>query len=221
MIEVDNFDKIENLLDFDGSSIYLVWLVMRNKDGNTQAKGNNKNRTIKSYYFQTKEHYQSRKEEIIKICNLFNCRAYICLNKKPIDSVVFNMQDNVTELLKQLFRKDSVGLNGIIDSAVMKSGTRGEKRWLVDVDTKDDEFLFNMSTLIRQCRSGYDDVIIDYVPTAHGTHIITHPFDLSQYNTLSDVVKSMNTSFEKGNKIQELPEIKKDCLTLLYANVID
>ena len=45
---VNNFETIKNILNFDGKSVYLVWLVMRNKDGNTQAKGNNRNRTIKS-----------------------------------------------------------------------------------------------------------------------------------------------------------------------------
>jgi hypothetical protein len=37
MKEVNNFEQIKSLLDFDGKSIYLVWLVLRNKDGNTEA----------------------------------------------------------------------------------------------------------------------------------------------------------------------------------------
>lgn len=74
MIEVNNFDKIKNLLKFDGKSIYLVWLVLRNKDGNTSAKGNNRNRTIKSYYFQDMDHFLEREQEIIDICRVFNCR---------------------------------------------------------------------------------------------------------------------------------------------------
>ena len=74
---VNNFETIKNILNFDGKSVYLVWLVMRNKDGNTQAKGNNRNRTIKSYYFLTKEQLEARQEEIVKLCDLFNCRAYI------------------------------------------------------------------------------------------------------------------------------------------------
>ena len=58
MKEVNNFEQIKSLLDFDGKSIYLVWLVLRNKDGNTEAKGNNRNRTIKSYYFQDMKHFE-------------------------------------------------------------------------------------------------------------------------------------------------------------------
>ena len=78
MIEVNNFDKLASILDFDGKCVYIVWLVLRNKDGNTKAKGNNKNRTIKSYYFQDKEHFLQRKEEIIELCKIFNCPAYLC-----------------------------------------------------------------------------------------------------------------------------------------------
>jgi hypothetical protein len=86
-IEVNNFDRISNLLSFDGKTIYLVWLVVRNKDKSTELKGNNRNRTIKSYYFTTKEHFESRWDEIIKLCKTFNCRAYIGINGKPLKSM--------------------------------------------------------------------------------------------------------------------------------------
>lgn len=212
MIEVNNFDKIENLLDFDGSSIYLVWLVMRNKDGNTNAKGNNKNRTVKSYFFQTKEHFDSRKEELMKICKLFNCRAYICLNKKPLLNVLFQLQTNITELFKQMFRKESVGLNGLIDSSIMKSASTKNKLWLVDADNKDEEYLREVEGVINMCRSSYSPVVVDTIPTAHGVHIITHPFDLNQYETTMKCIKIASQDFQ-------IPEVKKDCLTLLYASL--
>lgn len=35
---VNIFETIKNILNFDGKSVYLVWLVMRNKDGNTDIQ---------------------------------------------------------------------------------------------------------------------------------------------------------------------------------------
>ena len=69
---VNNFESIKNILDFNGNSIYLVWLVMRNKDGNTQVKGNNRNRTIKSYYFISKEQFEARQDEITRLEGLIS-----------------------------------------------------------------------------------------------------------------------------------------------------
>lgn len=205
MKEVNNFEQIKSLLDFDGKSIYLVWLVLRNKDGNTEAKGNNRNRTIKSYYFQDLKHFEEREQEIIDICKMFNCRAYICLNKKPIENVLFEIQDNLTDRLRQLMHGQTVGINGMLDHAVMKAGTDGNKRWIVDFDfdlTKNTldyyaEQLTIIESDINAARSGFDKNVITRIPTAHGLHIVTHPFNVGDTGVGRDV--------------------KKEGLTLLYA----
>ena len=131
MIEVNNFDRISNLLSFDGKTIYLVWLVVRNKDKSTELKGNNRNRTIKSYYFTTKEHFESRQDEIIKLCKTFNCRAYIGINGKPLKNVLYAMQQKLTEDIFQHLDNQPINLNGIIDHSVMKAGTAGNRKWVI------------------------------------------------------------------------------------------
>lgn len=198
MLEVNNFDKIEKLLDFNGKSVYIVWLVRRNKDGNTSAKGNNKNRTIKSYFFQDKAHFDERKEEIIKLCQTFNCRAYIGINRKPMQGILRNLQNNVMESLWQFIGGQSPTLNGIIDGAVMKAGTDSEKRWVIDIDDKDPEFLAVTINTINDAQSSFEKNVIDVLPTAHGYHLITHPFDVR-----------MIVNFDI--------DVKKEGLTLLYA----
>ena len=197
MKEVNNFEQIKSLLDFDGKSIYLVWLVLRNKDGNTEAKGNNRNRTIKSYYFQDLKHFEEREQEIIEICKIFNCRAYICLNKKPLENVLFELQDNLTDRLRQMMHGQIIGINGMLDHAVMTAGTDGDKRWIVDIDTLDENIINSIEKDINDARSTYSQNVITRIPTAHGVHIVTHPFNI------------VNTSVGR--------DIKKEGLTLLYA----
>ena len=196
MIEVNNFDKIKNLLKFDGKSIYLVWLVLRNKDGNTSAKGNNRNRTIKSYYFQDMDHFLEREQEIIDICRIFNCRAYICVNRKPLYNVLFEIEHNVMERIRQSIHGKVPTIHGILDHAVMKSGTEGRRIWVVDIDDKDENVLNDYIDKINNARSEHDNNVIDILPTAHGFHLITYPFDFRD-------IKGV--------------EIKKEGLTLLYA----
>jgi hypothetical protein len=203
MIEVNNFEQIKNLIEFDGKSIYLVWLVLRNKDGNTEAKGNNRNRTIKSYYFQDLKHFEEREQEIIDICKMFNCRAYICLNKKPIENVLFEIQDNLTDRLRQLMHGQTIGINGMLDHAVMKAGTDGNKLWIVDIDVDeyglDEENIKKIEDDINTARSSFFKNVITRIPTAHGLHIVTHPFNINDTKIGRDV--------------------KKEGLTLLYAKL--
>ena len=208
---VNNFEAIKNILKFDGKSVYLVWLVMRNKDGNTQAKGNN--RTIKSYYFLTKEQLEMRQEEIIKLCDLFNCRAYIGINKKPMNKVLFQLQNTLTDYMQQYFGGNEFipNIHALVDSSVMKCCTEGRRMWIVDIDTKDRNQIEAIVRIINSCRSSFDCNVINELQTAHGVHLITHPFEIPQYEKL----------INENTYIREFPEIKKECLTLLYANLVE
>jgi len=210
---VNNFETIKNILNFDGKSVYLVWLVMRNKDGNTQAKGNNRNRTIKSYYFLTKEQLEMRQEEIIKLCDLFNCRAYIGINKKPMNKVLFQLQNTLTDYMQQYFGGNDFipNIHALVDSSVMKCGTEGRRMWIVDIDTKDRTQIEAIVSIINSCRSSFDCNVINELQTAHGVHLITHPFEIPQYEKL----------INENTEIREFPEIKKEGLTLLYANLVE
>ena len=210
---VNNFEAIKNILKFDGKSVYLVWLVMRNKDGNTQAKGNNRNRTIKSYYFLTKEQLEMRQEEIIKLCDLFNCRAYIGINKKPMNKVLFQLQNTLTDYMQQYFGGNEFipNIHALVDSSVMKCGTEGRRMWIVDIDTKDRNQIEDIVRIINSCRSSFDCNVINELQTAHGVHLITHPFEIPQYEKL----------INENTDIREFPEIKKEGLTLLYANLVE
>lgn len=210
---VNNFETIKNILKFDGKSVYLVWLVMRNKDGNTQAKGNNRNRTIKSYYFLTKEQLEMRQEEIIKLCDLFNCRAYIGINKKPMNKVLFQLQNTLTDYMQQYFGGNEFipNIHALVDSSVMKCGTEGRRMWIVDIDTKDRNQIEAIVRIINACRSSFDCNVINELQTAHGVHLITHPFEIPQYEKL----------INENMDICEFPEIKKEGLTLLYANLVE
>lgn len=200
---VDNFDKLLPLCRFDKDkqNIIMVWLVQRNKDGHS-VNGKNKNRTIKSYHFQSAEQFEHSREEIMSLCNEFHCRAYVSLNPKPIINVLFTLQGLCIERIRQtMATKQGISLKGMLDSAVMKTGGDGDKWWVVDVDTTSDNEVYKHRQLIENARSGHEYNIIATIPTLHGSHFITYPFDVRVL---------------EGTGI----EVKKNCLTLLYANIM-
>ena len=212
MIEIDNFKQIEKLLNFDMEHAYIVELVLRKKDGNTNAKGNNKNRTIKSYMFQSEKQWNEAHDEIITLCKALNCRAYISLNRKSVMNILLGLSNNINERLRQLFFGNITGLNGMVDSAAMKASvdSRDERLWVVDVDDPS-EVDAALECIQNRCSSVYDNPIVTTIPTAHGVHLITRPFNTEVFDR--EYAQVTDEGISK-------PEIKKEALTLLYAYLL-
>ena len=201
MKEINNFDKLRQFLAEETTfaadnkkSIIWIWVVMRAKDN-----AEHKERTIKSYHIQSLDDFDYKKDEIIELCKRYHCRAYICVNPKPVLNVLFSLQSIVMENIKnEVNGGSSMFLKGMLDSAVMKSGSNGNKFWVIDVDSEDDEEQTSIFNKVDNAQSGHDHNIIEQVKTVHGVHFITHPFD-------TRVLESTGV------------EAKKEGLTLLYA----
>ena len=201
MKEINNFDKLRQFLAEETTfaadnkkSIIWIWVVMRAKDN-----AEHKERTIKSYHIQSLNDFDYKKDEIIELCKRYHCRAYICVNPKPVLNVLFSLQSIVMENIKnEVNGGSSMLLKGMLDSAVMKSGSNGNKFWIIDVDSEDAEEQTSIFNKVDNAQSGHDHNIIEQVKTVHGVHFITHPFD-------TRVLESTGV------------EAKKEGLTLLYA----
>ena len=201
MKEINNFDKLRQFLVEETTfaadnkkSIIWIWVVMRAKDN-----AEHKERTIKSYHIQSLDDFDYKKDEIIELCHRSHCRAYICVNPKPVLNVLFSLHSIVMENIKnEVNGGSSMLLKGMLDSAVMKSGSNGNKFWIIDVDSEDVEEQTSIFNKVDNAQSGHDHNIIEQVKTVHGVHFITHPFD-------TRVLESTGV------------EAKKEGLTLLYA----
>ena len=201
MKEINNFVKLRQFLAEETTfaadnkkSIIWIWVVMRAKDN-----AEHKERTIKSYHIQSLDDFDYKKDEIIELCHRYHCRAYICVNPKPVLNVLFSLQSIVMENIKnEVNGGSSMLLKGMLDSAVMKSGSNGNKFWVIDVDSEDAEEQSIIFNKVDNAQSGHDHNIIEQVKTVHGVHFITHPFD-------TRVLESTGV------------EAKKEGLTLLYA----
>ncbi len=201
MKEINNFNKLRQFLVEETTfaadnkkSIIWIWVDMRAKDN-----AEHKERTIKSYHIQSLEDFDYKKDEIIELCKRYHCRAYICINPKPVLNVLFSLQSIVMENIKnEVNGGSSMLLKGMLDSAVMKTGSNGNKFWIIDVDSENDEEQLIIFNKVNNAQSGQDHNIIEQVKTVHGVHFITHPFD---------------TRVLEGSGV----EAKKEGLTLLYA----
>jgi len=184
---IDNFKIIEPLLVFPHpDSFYFVQILQRKKDhppGTRLGGANNNARLIKAYYITSVEQLEIHKDEMIKLCEVFNARACINLNPRSFEKAAFQLLQKVAN---QMSNKDFYGVRKAYDSVLGGYHAEMDKRWLVDIDIKDLMFLENVQGVIDEFHreiENRDYKRIATIPTRSGFHIITEPFNLLKFNT--------------------------------------
>jgi hypothetical protein len=150
---------------------------------------------------------------------MFKARAYIHVQKQNHRDVSLNMMVE----LAQRIQNGQHNQNGLFDSVVGQIKTQ-EKRWIVDVDMKDENALMRIMRLINNsCKPldivnethlhksdgsvevtyDYDPKVIKVIPTKNGYHLITKRFDVISFNKIMSL---------QG----DVPDIQKKNPTLLY-----
>ena len=81
-----------------------------------------------------------------------------------------------------------------------------DKMWMVDVDSKDENYLNKVKEIINQCRGKNPDHVIKVIPSKAGYHIITEGFDSHHFEQLCMIEKL------------EYPSIHKQGIVLMYFN---
>lgn len=210
---VDNFDLIRKLLRFEEEGdCYYVQLLRRQSDdphidGKSDPKyhGNMHSRSIKDYLITSLDHFDTVKEDIIKLCITFNVRAYIRLNKRNFKQISLAMLKHIVD---QTYSGQSYNSPyRVVSSAAGTACCAGEdKTWVVDLD---EEYLPYQDTIIDmichcephvrriaalketcpECdaQAVYIDGQFHIIPTKHGRHVICKPFNLK---AIDDMWKS-------------------------------
>ena len=86
-MKVDNFYLIKkHIHSSDSNEFYMLQIMRRTKD-QKGYDGKHKQSIIKSYFISSVEYLESKRDEIVGLCEMFNARAYINLNKKSYKQV--------------------------------------------------------------------------------------------------------------------------------------
>jgi hypothetical protein len=109
------------------------------------------------------------------MCEAFKARAYIHVQKQNHKDVSLNMM----VALAQRIQDGNHEQQNLFDSVVGQLKTL-EKRWIVDIDTKDIQEIRNIQVTINKCRpEGPKTKYI--IPTKNGFHLITDRFDIMEF----------------------------------------
>lgn len=180
---IDNFDLIKEMINCEEGEFYLLQIIHRSKDGLTKfdkdtEKSHFSNKTLKSYYVTSTEYLDKKKDEIVELCHMFNARAYFNPNKKSYRQISLKC---LSELAKMVSCEEYKGIRSLVDSACGQTGSVSEKYWIVDIDTKDENEVNKIKEIIERCEPLGVQKVVWTVPTLHGVHLITHPFNKMRF----------------------------------------
>jgi hypothetical protein len=176
---IDNFKHIEKLLDFsENHTFYFIQILKRRKENPEMKTGV---RVIDNFYLYKPEDLEKIKEKIVEVCTLNNARAYINVNRLDLKRIALFASKKTIELIIQ---GDYISIKNVYPSVCGSHSSENEKRWVVDIDTKENEVYdlvrSSIEELHRQIpKSTYK--ILAVLETKNGIHIITNPFNLKLF----------------------------------------
>lgn len=177
---IDNLDIIKTLLNFEegGEDFYMLYIFKRKKDQPEGERDNHQSvRTIRSYCINSVEQLERKYDEIKLMCETFKARAYIHIQKQNHKDVSLELMIALAQRLKQ----GLIQQQGLFDSVVGQLKTY-ESRWIVDVDTKDENELLRIMNYINSVKPHSENPkCIKIIPTKNGFHIITERFDVIEF----------------------------------------
>lgn len=213
----DNFDRYREFIELCGGlpetnekgnldKYYCIELMRRGKDNPDLPAANYH---FKNYYIYSWHDLEKYKQEIIRVCTLLRLRAYCSVNYKLMSQVAL---DTLAESARRIAAHDYKKLYDIFESCNGKYVDKGSSMWVIDVDNVDWDFpVDKMKAYINSMESGYDENVVYIMPTKSGIHFICHPFNLVEF------YERFNKNFEDYSG--DIPDVKKNALTLLYENL--
>lgn len=196
---INNFEQIRNLLKFESDYFYFIQIIQRSKENIDLGSSN---RVIRSYNISSLEKFDKNKDEIITLCETFNARAYIHLNRRKWSKIALECLRHNAELIAN---EQYDGIKSSFETIIGRNNgePRESKTWIIDIDMNDLEVVNKIGRLINNIKPIEEDKWIETIPTKNGYHMITKPFD--------------RVEFTKYMQLQgDTPDIHTDNPTILY-----
>ena len=196
---VNNFDELAPYFKLlkNKEDFYYIQVIQRKKDGHKKSE-----RIVKNFYVYNEEDFLKKKDHIISLCEQYNARAYFWINPRNARKIALECIKSYADLVTQ---KDCTKGFKVWDKKCgANPSSNYDRRWIVDVDTKDQETITKIYNMINSCRGKEEVKVVDMIQTFNGCHLITMGFDLHHFKQLCKI-----------EHIEDI-DVHKDNPTLLY-----
>jgi hypothetical protein len=204
MSKIDNFKLIEDCINLhpleSSDEFYFVQIIRRKKDGNENVSNNKKDNLISHFLIDISKNLSYYEEKIKLMCETFNARAYINVNKRSyIKASKLTLTKSISDFTEGNYKAIS---RNFLHACGSSESIINKNIWILDVDNRFDSYENYLEILESLLKDNFQ--FIKIIPTVNGYHILTPPFYKMKFWGLCYT-----------NKIVQ-PEIKVNSSTLLY-----
>lgn len=180
---INTFNEIKNMLVFESEDDFYYLQILQRKKENPSIGSNSK--VIRSYLINNIEYLEEKMPRIIELCNLYNARAMLRLNKRSYKKVAFKTMINVANSISN---QEYKFVEKSYSRAIGKGHNDKNKKWIIDIDgdTTSKEgcaYVHRMSMFIESVEP-QEDRIYKTLSTKNGLHLITKPFNLQKFKAV-------------------------------------
>lgn len=181
---INNLEKIKSILQFENEDQFYFLQILKRKKEHPELGSNSY--VVKTYFISSLEQLDFFWDEIICLCNFHQARACINLNKRSFEKTAFHTLKKVTD---QIMNKDFKSVKKAYNSVCGLNSVETNKKWIVDIDEKDEDAYKIAIRYIQNCRpdSKIPVTIYAILPTKNGWHIISSPFRLDVFKKISSI----------------------------------
>lgn len=185
---IDNFNLIKPLLNFTSEDDCYYLQILQRKKENPELGSNS--RVIKNYWIKSIDHLEKLYPEIKKLCEVFNARASIRLNRRSFRQLAFQSLKKISD---QLLNEDFASVKNNYSKVSGIYHKDSDKTWIIDIDDTDSILLQDVINSINHdmIQPEYDK-LVTVIPSKSGYHVICRPFNLQKWNILYPQYKELD-----------------------------
>lgn len=226
---VDNTSKLKKVMVFNPQKSYYKFVALIRakdyKDGDEKPVLTNTEKQevfVRQWLVDSEEALDNCLVDMLAVTEMFKCRLYMTTDRKSTVKTMMYARNKLTECLDHFVMSENASvsvrmLNKLIPSASQVSeSSDGEKRWMFDVDTKDENVL---NVIKKLCGEDY----LETFETKNGYHVVADKkFDangrllcLKNNGKLVRFDDSVFNEFEKKLLRESEVEVKANSLVLV------
>lgn len=180
MLLVDNFDKVKNVVQWKPEQTYYKFVALIRakdyKDGEKPVLLDKEKQEcfVRQWLVDNEEYFERVKEDMKTVVEMFKCRLYMTLDRKSTMKTLLAARDVINRQLDSYLgvKEPQVSVkmfNKLVPSVTQlaESSDRDGRRWMFDVDTKNEDVLKAVKEL---CGEYY----LETFETKNGYHVVAN-----------------------------------------------
>lgn len=174
----DNFEQIKSMLTFDSpDDFYFIQIIQRRKENPTMEKNS---RALKNYLINSTEKLDLYKPDIIALCNHFNARATIRLNRRSYKECAFK---TLSAMAENLANEDYRPADKVYAQVMGTYANDPDKKWFLDMDDILPDNPINQEVIkFLETIEPFGPKYVTIIPSRTGCHLVTKPFNVKKFS---------------------------------------